>query len=77
MIALKCDRDIQASRLKEKGGRTDAEIRARLKNQQHIEKSFYKADTVVDTGVELAEMFARILSVTEGVMGDDGSDREV
>lgn len=70
MVALRCDRDVQIQRLRDKGGRTAEEIAARLDNQRHIEKSFYKADAVVDTGVELEQMFERIDAIAEKVIND-------
>jgi dephospho-CoA kinase len=52
-LALRCDREIRRARLMAKGGWTEAEIRARLDAQDGMEKHFYKADAVIDTGREL------------------------
>jgi dephospho-CoA kinase len=60
MIALRASRDVQMRRLVARGDRTGEEARARLDRQQHIEKSFYKADVVVDTDGDLPEVLAEI-----------------
>lgn len=49
LVALRGTRSVQTQRLLERGGRTEEEIRARLETQSAIEKSFYKADAVIDT----------------------------
>ena len=60
MIALRASRDTQMRRLVERGDRTEAEVRARLDRQGDIEKSFYKADVVVDTDKDLPQVLAEI-----------------
>jgi len=60
MIALRASRATQMRRLVGRGDRTEAETRARLDRQGHIEKSFYKADVVVDTDRDLPEVLAEI-----------------
>ena len=53
VIALSCDRDVRLARIMAKGGWSEAEVRARLDSQAGMEKHFYKADAVVDTGRDL------------------------
>jgi len=60
MIALRASHEVQIRRLVARGDRTEMEARARLERQQHIEKSFYKADVVVDTDRDLSEVLAEI-----------------
>jgi len=60
MIALRASHDTQLRRLVARGDRTEAEARARLDRQHDIEKSFYKADAVVDTDMDLPEVLAEI-----------------
>ena len=50
MIALRCGREERIRRLMKKGDRSQREIEARLGSQTHLEKSFCRADAVVDTG---------------------------
>lgn len=59
-IALRCDREIRLARLMAKGGWSEAEIRARLDAQEGMEKHFYKADAVIDTGRELNTVLANV-----------------
>jgi dephospho-CoA kinase len=60
MIALTCDRDTRLARLRGRGGWSEAELRARLDAQSGLEKHFYKADAVVDTGPSLDEVLASV-----------------
>jgi dephospho-CoA kinase len=60
MVALRASGDTQMRRLVARGDRTEVEARARLARQGHIEKSFYKADVVVDTDRDLPEVLAEI-----------------
>jgi len=60
MIALECDRETRLARLRGRGGWSEAELRARLDAQSGLEKHFYKADAVVDTGPALDEVLARV-----------------
>ena len=60
MIALRASRQTQMQRLVARGDRTEEEARARLERQRDIEKSFYKADAVVDTDRDLSEVLAEI-----------------
>jgi len=64
-IALTCDPDVRLARLRTRGGWSDAELRARLDAQQDLEKHFYKADAVVDTGRALDEVLADIDRLVE------------
>lgn len=60
MIALRASTATQMQRLAGRGDRTEAEARARLERQQDLEKSFYKADVVVDTDRDLNDVLAEI-----------------
>jgi dephospho-CoA kinase len=71
MIALQCDTETRFRRIMAKGGRGEVEVRRRLESQRDIEKSFYKADVVVDTDGELDDVLAEIDRVV-----DAAGDRE-
>ncbi|HEX6791672.1 MAG TPA: dephospho-CoA kinase [Candidatus Krumholzibacteria bacterium] len=60
VIALTCDPGTRMARLRARGGWSEAELRSRLDAQSGLEKHFYKADAVVDTGPSLAEVYARV-----------------
>ena len=49
MIALRCSREEQLRRLQAKGGFSRQQIETRLANQAAIQKSFCRADVVVDS----------------------------
>lgn len=70
MIALRCGRDEQLRRLLAKGGATEEQLRARLDNQSHIEKSFYRADVVVDTEKPKDEMLSEIDRLVRFLLDD-------
>jgi dephospho-CoA kinase len=59
-LALRCDHEVRLARLVGKGGWTEAEIRTRLDAQAGMEKHFYKADAVIDTGRDLAAVLAEV-----------------
>ncbi|HET6462954.1 MAG TPA: dephospho-CoA kinase [Candidatus Krumholzibacteria bacterium] len=59
-IALTCDPEIRLARLRGRGGWSEGELRSRLDAQSGLEKHFYKADAVVDTGPSLPEVLAAI-----------------
>lgn len=69
MIALTCDRETRMRRIMARGGWPEADVRARLDRQDGIEKHFYKADAVVDTGRELPAVLrdvdARVAAVLD------------
>jgi dephospho-CoA kinase len=67
VIALECDAEIRLARLRVKGGWSEAELRARLDAQAGLEKHFYKADAVVDTGPALAEVLAGVDRLVERI----------
>jgi dephospho-CoA kinase len=46
--------------LRGRGGWSDEELRSRLAAQDGLEKHFYKADAVVDTGPALPEVLAAV-----------------
>jgi dephospho-CoA kinase len=68
VIALTCTREEQVRRLKIMG-LLDEEIELRLKNQSHLEKSFHKADVMLDTGKAKEAVFAEVKAIVEKVMG--------
>jgi dephospho-CoA kinase len=57
---LSCDPEIRLARLRSRGGWSEADLRARLAAQSGLEKHFYKADAVVDTGTVLEDVLARV-----------------
>lgn len=60
MIALKCDEKEQLNRLMAMGGRTEGEVRQRLRSQRRIRDSFERADVVIDTCRPKGEVLAEI-----------------
>jgi dephospho-CoA kinase len=60
VIALTGDPDVRVARIMAKGGWSEAEVRARLARQQGMEKHFYKADAVIDTGRDLPSVLTDI-----------------
>jgi dephospho-CoA kinase len=60
LIALTCDFDTRLARIMGKGGWAEQDVRARLERQRDIEKHFYKADAVVDTGRDLPSVLKDI-----------------
>jgi dephospho-CoA kinase len=71
MIALYCEPEEQYQRLMAKGGRTEEEVRARLKQQRHIRDSFAKADVVVDTHRPKDVVFAEIDALVDRLLKSD------
>ena len=57
MLALTCDGETRLARIMAKGGWTEADVLARLRRQDGMEKHFYKADAVIDTGRDLFLVF--------------------
>ncbi len=53
LIALRCDPREQVQRLLARGDRSESEVRARLDSQAGIQKSFDKADAIIDTTGDL------------------------
>jgi len=70
LIALRCDREEQIRRLEAKGHYSREEIEARLRNQEHIEKSFYKADAIVDTTGEFETVTVEIDRLIDRLIGE-------
>ena len=60
VIALTCEPETRMMRLRARGGWSEGELRSRLEAQSGLEKHFYKADAVVDTGPSLDEVYARV-----------------
>lgn len=71
MIALDCKPHEQFKRLMAKGGRTEEEVRARLKNQRHIRDAFAKADVVVDTDKPKDVVFAEVDGLIDQLLEKD------
>ncbi len=67
-LALSCEREERVRRLLAVGGRSEAEIRDRLARQDGMQKHFYKADAVVDTGRELAAVLADVDQLVDAVV---------
>src|SRR5262249_29687343 len=59
-IALTCDPEIRMARLRGRGGWPDEELRSRLSAEDGLEKHFYKADAVVDTGPALPDVLTAV-----------------
>ena len=68
-IALRCDRKEQIRRLREDRKISLDEIESRLESQDHIQKSFYKADAVVDTGRPKPVVLAEVDRLIEKLNG--------
>jgi len=64
-VALRCDREERVRRLLAKGTRSEAEIRDRFDRQGPMEKHFYKADAVVDTGRDLAAVLTDVEALVD------------
>jgi dephospho-CoA kinase len=69
VVALRCDREEQVRRLL-KAGIPEQTIRDRLRNQADLEKSFHKADVIVDTGRAMEDLFAEIDAIIADVLGE-------
>jgi dephospho-CoA kinase len=72
MIALDCKPQEQFARLMAKGGRTEEEVRARLRNQKYIRDSLHKADVVVDTHRPKDVVFAEIDALVDELLKGEG-----
>jgi len=66
-IALTADLEIRRARLLGRGDRGPEAVDARLSGQDGLEKAFYKADAVVDTGRELPDVLAEIDGLVDGL----------
>ena len=69
LIALRCASDEQIRRLLAIGGFSRDQIEARLKAQEHLEKSFYRADVVVDTDRPKSEVLTEIERIVRFLRG--------
>jgi dephospho-CoA kinase len=72
VIALRASREEQTRRLIAKGGVSRAEVTARLDNQAHIEKSFYRADVLLDTNRPLSDVLSEIDDLVQVLLEDGG-----
>ncbi len=70
VIALRSSRDEQMRRLVAKGGASPAEVTVRLDNQAHLEKSFYRADVVLDTNKPLSLVLSEIDDLVRALLED-------
>lgn len=71
VVALRAPRDVQIERLLAKGGATLAEISARLEGQSDLERSFERADAVIDTARPLSEVLAEIDRLVDELLSDE------
>ncbi|UCG53317.1 MAG: dephospho-CoA kinase [Candidatus Latescibacterota bacterium] len=71
VIALRAPRRERVRRLLAKGGVTRAEIDARLSSQGNLEKSFYKADAVVDTNKSLSAVLEEVENLVQSLLGHE------
>jgi dephospho-CoA kinase len=67
-IALSCERGERMRRLLAKGGWSEDDVRARLDRQGGMEKHFYKADAVVDTGRALPAVLADVEALIDAAL---------
>ena len=65
MIALRCSREEQLRRLQKKGGVEDEQLESRLASQAGLEKAFYRADVVVDTGKPKPVVLSEVLRLID------------
>ncbi|HEX5131131.1 MAG TPA: dephospho-CoA kinase [Candidatus Krumholzibacteria bacterium] len=68
VIALTCDPEVRLARIMARGGWVEADVRARLARQGDMEKHFYKADAVVDTGRDLPAVFKEVDALIASAM---------
>jgi dephospho-CoA kinase len=68
VLALVCEQSVALARILAKGGWSEAEVRARLDAQKGMEKHFYKADAVVDTGTDLPRVLAEVERIVDAAM---------
>ena len=73
MIALRCDEETQFERLMAKGGRTEAEVRQRLRSQRKIRDSLHKAHVIIDACRPLQEVLAEIDDIIDRLLAKDAT----
>ena len=74
VVALRASRDVQVARLLSKGGANREEIIARLESQSNLERSFERADVVIDAARPLAVVLAEVDRVVgEWLSRDSGT----
>lgn len=71
MIGLQCGRSEQRRRLLARDSVDAAAVDARLERQAHIEKSFYRADVVIDTGRDKDEVLDEIDRLVDFLFAED------
>lgn len=74
VMALRAPREERLRRLLDKGDAAREEIETRLDNQEHMEKSFYRADVVVDTNRPLSAVVDEIAAVIKKFVNGDTGD---
>jgi len=67
VIALTADREVRVQRLLAAGGFDRSQIETRLDNQEHLEKSFGRADIIIDTDKTLDEAVAEVGNAIAGL----------
>jgi dephospho-CoA kinase len=76
VIALRARAEERFRRILARGGRSEHEVRSRMAGQRGIEKSFYKADVVVDTDGDREVLLEKIDELVDGVLGRaDGEEQ--
>ncbi len=68
VIALRATRDEQVSRLLAKGGASRREIAARLDGQERLERSFDRADVVLEATKPLHTVLAEVDRIVDGLL---------
>jgi dephospho-CoA kinase len=77
LIALECDEEVQFERLMAKGGRTEQEVRDRLRSQRGIMDRFDKADVVVDTYRPKDEVLAEIDGLIDDLLDQNEKEGKI
>ncbi len=70
IIALRASRGEREKRLVARGDRTPGEIAARLDRQSHLERSFGRADCVVDTAKPISSVLAEVDRVIDALLSE-------
>ncbi len=68
-IALRCGREEQARRIRDEKGLNEKTIALRLESQRGIEKSFHKADVILDTAKGRDEVFKEVDVIVANLIG--------
>ncbi len=78
VLALRAPRDVCRRRLLERDDRSPEAVERRLDAQRELEKSFVRADAIVDTDRALPDVLAEVDRRVDGLFseGDDSNGRE-